>query len=340
MSRLAAEAHASVQGRRGDQHGAARGPGPVRRAGLLRRAEVTGRWSPTAVASGCGSRCQVFAPGAASFPRERGCGWPGPCGRRPTRTGRRCCCSRPARARSRPRIADPGVEPAAAIDPRGRSAHRPAPAALVPALVDGDDAALPERTVAEFQTAGLTHLLAVSGTNLTLIVGGLLALARSCGVRARALVGRRSRRGGRVRAAAGTGAQRAPGSGDGNGRAGGLGHRGASRGLGGWASAVWLLLLVDPWLARSVGFRAVGAAPPPGSCCWPRVAGRAAALDAALGRRGDRRPGRGPAGLHAAGGGCLRAGEPGRGRREPDGRAAGRPDHGARPARRTRSGCC
>ena len=34
-------------------------------------------------------------------------------------------------------------------------------------------------------STGLTHLLAVSGTNLTLVVGFLLVLARWCGVRGR-----------------------------------------------------------------------------------------------------------------------------------------------------------
>lgn len=71
-------------------------------------------------------------------------------------------------------------------------AHRPpAQAGLVPALVDGDDAALPAELEADFRTTGLTHLTAVSGTNLTLVVGALLALARAFGVRGRwlALVG-------------------------------------------------------------------------------------------------------------------------------------------------------
>ncbi|MBA2956518.1 ComEC/Rec2 family competence protein [Nocardioides sp. MAH-18] len=69
---------------------------------------------------------------------------------------------------------------------RAAVAHRPADqAALVPALVDGDDAGLDEQLAADFRTTGLTHLLAVSGTNLTLVVGFLLLLARTCGVRGR-----------------------------------------------------------------------------------------------------------------------------------------------------------
>jgi competence protein ComEC len=134
-------------------------------------------------------------------------------------------------------------------------AHTPeAPRALVPALVAGDDQDLPEDVVADFQTAGLTHLLAVSGTNLTLIVGFLLIVARWVGVRRRGLyvVGAVGIVGfvllartepSVVRAAAmGTCALIAMGS---NGR-----ERG-TRALG---CAVLGLLLLDPWLATSAGF--------------------------------------------------------------------------------------
>ncbi|VXB23880.1 ComEC/Rec2 family competence protein [Nocardioides sp. AX2bis] len=67
--------------------------------------------------------------------------------------------------------------------------HRPPEqAALVPALVDGDDAGLDPALEADFATTGLTHLTAVSGTNLTLVVGFLLVLARWVGVRGRWLM--------------------------------------------------------------------------------------------------------------------------------------------------------
>lgn len=62
------------------------------------------------------------------------------------------------------------------------------PRALVPALVDGDDARMEPEVVEDFRTTGLTHLTAVSGTNLTLMVGFLLLLARALGVQARGLV--------------------------------------------------------------------------------------------------------------------------------------------------------
>jgi competence protein ComEC len=65
-------------------------------------------------------------------------------------------------------------------------AHLPAaPRALVPALVDGDDAGVDDQLAEEFRRTGLTHLLAVSGTNLTLVVGFLLVAGRWCGVRGR-----------------------------------------------------------------------------------------------------------------------------------------------------------
>jgi len=65
-------------------------------------------------------------------------------------------------------------------------AHRPADQrALVPALVDGDDSGVDPALQDAFRATGLTHLLAVSGTNLTLLVGFLLALAKWCRVRGR-----------------------------------------------------------------------------------------------------------------------------------------------------------
>lgn len=62
--------------------------------------------------------------------------------------------------------------------------HRPPDqAVLVPSLVVGDDAGLDPRLAEDFATTGLTHLLAVSGTNLTLITAFLLVLAQQAGVR-------------------------------------------------------------------------------------------------------------------------------------------------------------
>lgn len=138
---------------------------------------------------------------------------------------------------------------------RASVAHRPpAQAALVPALVDGDDAAVDEQLAADFRTTGLTHLLAVSGTNLTLLVGFLVVLARWCGARGRwlwavaalGIVGfvLLARTEPSVLRAAVMGSVGLLGL-TGNGR-----HRGM-RALG---VAVTALLLLQPELARSVGF--------------------------------------------------------------------------------------
>ena len=126
--------------------------------------------------------------------------------------------------------------------------------ALVPALVDGDDAELPEDLEQDFRTTGLTHLTAVSGTNLTLVVGFLLVLARWCGVRRRWLyvVGAPGIAGFVLIARTEPSVLRAAVMG-----AVGLlamGANGRHRALRGLGVAVVLLLLVQPGLAVSAGF--------------------------------------------------------------------------------------
>ena len=133
--------------------------------------------------------------------------------------------------------------------------HRPpAERVLVPALVAGDDRGLDPELAEDFRTTGLTHLTAVSGTNLTLVVGFLLVLARWAGVRGRwlaavsgagivgfVLLARTEPS--VVRAAAmGTVALIA------------LGSNGRHRGLRALGVAVLGLLLVDPGLASTAGF--------------------------------------------------------------------------------------
>ena len=134
------------------------------------------------------------------------------------------------------------------------SALRPAERGLVPGIVVGDTSQMPEELSEQFKRAGLTHLLAVSGANLMILVGFLLGLARVVGIRGRlppllalgSIVGfvllarpqpsvlRAAVMAVIVIAATLTGRQRA--------------------GLSSLCVAVCALLLIDPWLARSYGF--------------------------------------------------------------------------------------
>lgn len=125
---------------------------------------------------------------------------------------------------------------------------------LVPALVDGDDSAMPEDVADDFRTTGLTHLLAVSGANLTLVLAFVLVVGRWCGARARGLlvlgvlgvVGfvLLARTEPSVLRAAAMGVVALAG----------LSAGGRRRGVRALCVAVVVLVLLDPWLARSVGF--------------------------------------------------------------------------------------
>jgi competence protein ComEC len=57
-------------------------------------------------------------------------------------------------------------------------------AAVLPGLVLGDTAAVPAATTAEFRIAGLTHLTAVSGANVTIVCGAVLLSGYLIGPRA------------------------------------------------------------------------------------------------------------------------------------------------------------
>ena len=100
---------------------------------------------------------------------------------------------------------------------RDSVAHRPeAQRALVPALVDGDDAAMPDELTADFRTTGLTHLTAVSGHQPDpgpRVPPGGGAVGRRARPVARPGGGGRDRR---LRAARAHRAQRAAGGGDGH----------------------------------------------------------------------------------------------------------------------------
>lgn len=56
-------------------------------------------------------------------------------------------------------------------------------AAILPALALGDTSAVPAATVADFRAAGLTHLMAVSGANVTIVCASVLLSAHLIGPR-------------------------------------------------------------------------------------------------------------------------------------------------------------
>jgi competence protein ComEC len=138
-----------------------------------------------------------------------------------------------------------------------RTACRRLPAderGLLPGLVDGDVSAVPASMHTDLQVTGLTHLEAVSGENVSIVLGVVLGVATALGVRRRwrigvsalALLGfvvlarpspsvlRAAVMGGLVLAAMAAGRRVAA--------------------LPALSAAVLLLVCVDPFLARSVGF--------------------------------------------------------------------------------------
>jgi len=138
---------------------------------------------------------------------------------------------------------------------RDSVAHRPDDQrALVPALVVGDDTGLDPVLEDDFRTTGLTHLLAVSGTNLTLVVGFLLVVARWCRVRGRWLyvVGAIGIVGFVLLARTEPSVLRAAVMGSAALVA--MGSNGRQRGLRALGSAVLVLVYVDPELAVEAGF--------------------------------------------------------------------------------------
>jgi competence protein ComEC len=126
--------------------------------------------------------------------------------------------------------------------------------ALVPALVDGDVSQFPTDLQQAFRLAGLTHLSAVSGTNLSILLALVLALGRPLRIRGTGalVLGLATvvffvvlaRPQPSVLRAAAMGSVVVLGSVFGF-------RRGGLRAL---AIAVTALLLVDPWLGRSAGF--------------------------------------------------------------------------------------
>jgi competence protein ComEC len=128
------------------------------------------------------------------------------------------------------------------------------PRGLVPALVVGDRSRLPPEVTEDMRVAGLLHLNAVSGANVAIVLAGVLGVARRLGVRGYGLpvIGGAAvlafvvlaRPQPSVLRAAAMGlvvlvAQSAGGT---------------RRGLVSLAAAVLALVLMDPFLGRSIGF--------------------------------------------------------------------------------------
>lgn len=127
-------------------------------------------------------------------------------------------------------------------------------AALLPSLVVGDSSEITEEMKLDFQATSLSHLLAVSGANLTLMLGVVLGLVRAVGLRGWAV---------RIAALGCVGlfvvlcrfepsVVRAAAMG-----LIALASLGVRRGHGSLCAlslAVIVLMLLDPWLARSIAF--------------------------------------------------------------------------------------
>lgn len=125
---------------------------------------------------------------------------------------------------------------------------------LLPGLVDGDTAAVPLRLRDDMRATGLSHLEAVSGENLGIVLAVVLTVLRGAGLR------RRMRAAGAAVAVIGfvvlarpsPSVQRAAVMSGVTLVAMLSGRRAATRSA--LAAAVLLLVLLDPFLARSIGF--------------------------------------------------------------------------------------
>jgi competence protein ComEC len=128
------------------------------------------------------------------------------------------------------------------------------PRGLLPGLVVGDTSRMPPQLIDDFRTAGLTHLVAVSGANVAIVVGFVLLVARWLGTRGRwlPLLGTLATAGFVVLARPQPSVLRAAVMGGVALLALATGRRRTS--LAALGAAVLLLVLLDPWLARSYGF--------------------------------------------------------------------------------------
>ncbi len=127
-------------------------------------------------------------------------------------------------------------------------------AALLPGIVLGDTSTVPDSVATDMRTAGLSHLTAVSGANVSIVLGAALGIASVLRVRGRwrALVALLALLGFLVLVRPSPSVVRATAM-------GGvvvlsLVAGGKSRGSPALAGAVLVLVLVDPWLSTSLGF--------------------------------------------------------------------------------------
>jgi competence protein ComEC len=125
---------------------------------------------------------------------------------------------------------------------------------LLPGLVLGDVSRVPNDLEADFRTAGLTHLTAVSGANLAIVTGFVLLVGRQVGVRGRALpvLAAVAMAGFVVLARPQPSVVRAAAMGLVGLAA--LASGRPRRSVSALGATVVVLLLVDPWLSRSYGF--------------------------------------------------------------------------------------
>lgn len=128
------------------------------------------------------------------------------------------------------------------------------PAGVLPALAVGDTSAVPAPLAADLKKTGLTYLTVVSGENLAFLSAALIPAARRFGLRGRslALFGVLLTLGFTVLARPGPPMVRATVTALFGWAAVATGRR--SRALSSMAAAVLMLLLIDPWLARTYGF--------------------------------------------------------------------------------------
>lgn len=130
----------------------------------------------------------------------------------------------------------------------------PEPGGLLPGLALGDVSTMDAGVDGDFRDAGMTHLLAVSGSNVAIVVGAAVLLAAGCGAgrRTRVVLGLAVIVGFVVLVRPSPSVLRAA-------VMGGLGllvlsRRGGRRAVPILAAAVAMLLLIDPGLATDLGF--------------------------------------------------------------------------------------